>query len=66
MEKGGAHDNIMEVSQDGMGERRRGGLCTGPICTEELTVFADVRVCESAHVHRMMGHGLYGGTERFT
>lgn len=66
MEKGGAHDNVMGVSRDGMGEQRGGGLYTGQICTEELTVFADVRVCGSGHVHQMMGHGSYGGTERFT
>lgn len=27
MEKGGAHDDVMGVSRDGMGERGRGGLC---------------------------------------
>lgn len=56
----------MGVSRDGMGGRRGGGPCTGQTWTEELTVFADVRACGSAHVHPMMAQGSDGGSERFT
>lgn len=66
MEKGRTHDDVMGVSRDAMGERQGGGLYMGQICTEDLTVFADVRACGSSYVHQMMGHGSYGGTERFT